>query len=202
MATKLEICNMALSHIHAERIDSLNENTNIAEKVNLFYNTALETVLRDFPWGFATKEIPLALTPDFSPQWRYVYAYPVDCVHMRRVLPKEIVCNNLSEKYSIMFIGNNKRVCSNLADAYGEYTSKNIQPEEYDPQFTAAFAWRLAADLAMSLTARTDLIQMATSAYDNLINRAKTQSAREGLEETPYSANSYLQPFKTCYDRR
>ena len=91
--TKVEICNHALLKIGADTIASLDINQNDQEAVvqsaklcNIFFNQALEEVLRTYRWNSALKraELPrLTEVPAFK--FEYKYQLPNDCVRVVNV---------------------------------------------------------------------------------------------------------------------
>ena len=94
MTSEVQLCNMALSHIRGGSINSLTESSIQAQKCKLFYDTLRDSVLKESPWKFANKVVPLTpefvepYTPDIDGvfDWAYSYQYPNDCLHIDRVL--------------------------------------------------------------------------------------------------------------------
>lgn len=185
MRSKVEICNIALAHIRAATINSLDEASEAARKCKLVYDNCLESTLRVFPWNFAMKINLLALTEETMPGWLYIYQYPADCLHVRRIFDIATVDSYKPNKYRIVSALNTeeRRICCNLAQAYIEYTSKKIDSEVYDTEFADALSWRLAAELAQPLTADKSLAQYCEQKYYSVITTAMTNNANEGYEE-------------------
>lgn len=185
MLNIVNICNIALAHIRASSIDSLDEASEAARKCKLLYDNALDYTLRDFNWNFALKITALALVDEKIPGWRYVCQYPSDCLQVRRVFNSSCANAKQIEKYRIMSSAktDEKRICCNLSNAYMEYTARIKNPEVYDSKFINAFAWKLASDLAMPLTASAQLAQFCAQTYMFLINSAKADNANEGYDE-------------------
>lgn len=96
MTTDVELCNLALSHFAGGTIVALNENSKAAEACNTMFATALDHVLGDHDWKFAsTKKVGVPIVvPSTVPEileadldgWQYLYAYPGDCAKVREVL--------------------------------------------------------------------------------------------------------------------
>lgn len=87
MSSSTEISNMALSHLAISReIAALDtERSQEAQACRRFYETVRKTVLRDYPWPFATKFATLALVEDDpNSEWDFSYRYPSDCLNARR----------------------------------------------------------------------------------------------------------------------
>jgi hypothetical protein len=91
--TKVEICNHALLKIGADTIASLDINQNDQEAVvqsaklcNIFFNQALEEVLRTYRWNSALKRVTLSrLTEVPAFKFEYKYQLPNDCVRVVNV---------------------------------------------------------------------------------------------------------------------
>src|SRR3972149_5101754 len=89
MPSKVGIVNIALGHIGVGRAISNLETESSQEAITarLFYDLALETVLRDSPWPFAAKIAVLSLIEEEpNTEWAFSYRYPTDCIMFRRVL--------------------------------------------------------------------------------------------------------------------
>lgn len=87
--TEVDICNMALGRIRAKSVGTLTENSIQAEKCRIFYPEARDTVLSLVDWPFNKKTITMALKEYVPSEWRYSYAYPVDCLRARYLLPSK-----------------------------------------------------------------------------------------------------------------
>src|SRR5688500_7841828 len=89
MASKTDICNMALSNLAVGNVisDFESERSQEAAACRAFYDVALEGPLRDSPWPSAKKTATLALIEeDPHTEWGYSYQYPSDCITVRRIV--------------------------------------------------------------------------------------------------------------------
>lgn len=93
MASEVDICNMALSYIRAESINSFTENSVQAQYCRLHYAQARNQMLEDYPWQFAHRIAPLAEIDhetinngDGIFNYAYAYQYPADCVKINRLI--------------------------------------------------------------------------------------------------------------------
>lgn len=103
MVSSVDCANRALSLIGTRStISALNESSNEARAVNLWYNQVRDRLLRGMSWGFATRYVALGLLktargvtgnpnaadgiwhPDDEPPrpWLYEYTYPSDCLRL------------------------------------------------------------------------------------------------------------------------
>lgn len=111
-AGKVELCNMALGHFAGGSIISLTENSREADACNTYFDAALDFVLGDHDWKFAsTKKKAVAITPgavnspsvDDMDGWLYLYTYPPDCAKMREVLTASQYANDRPFGYGSPF---------------------------------------------------------------------------------------------------
>ena len=91
--SKIDICNHALLKVGADTIASLDINENDTESViqsaklcNIFFDQALEEVLRTYRWNSVMERsqlVRLTETPAFK--WKYKYQLPNDCIRVINV---------------------------------------------------------------------------------------------------------------------
>jgi hypothetical protein len=100
MASQIDICNRSLSIVGTRStIASLTESSAEAVQCGLHYVSVLRGLLRVHTWGFARKQIvgamisaaagtpenPNGIAPFPLYPWQYEYAWPQDCVRLRRL---------------------------------------------------------------------------------------------------------------------
>ncbi|SFY21736.1 hypothetical protein [Azotobacter vinelandii] len=198
MSSVVEICNMALSRIgNSDRIDALDEDTAQAEQCSLFYETTRDFVLRDFHWGFATAFVSLAeVSANPDPEYPYAYAMPTDCLKARRivgnVLPESFwPCVNEGWArpvikpipFRVINGSSNSLIATTVTPATLEYTKKIESSELFDPVFVSAFAWRLAGQIAPSLSSNANIAQTCEAQYQAEIARAAADMLNEGVND-------------------
>ncbi len=178
---KVSICNLALNRLGIENINSLTEESEQARKCAAGYDIALDTILREFDWNFATKIIQLALIDDTeTPDWQYKYQYPPDCIKIRRVFPSE----NTGElrrhnHYRVIYNKTAKAIVTDISMAWIEYTARVGDAGLYDSLFVDALAWRLAAELSATLTGKEQLYDRAMNNYQRAMLSAYHNDAKE-----------------------
>lgn len=89
MASIVQICNMALSHIGAgPLISSISPPDGSVEAgyCAIFYDIARTELLEPGTWSFALKRTALAPVTNVSESWAYAYALPSDCLRALRIL--------------------------------------------------------------------------------------------------------------------
>ncbi len=192
MSSKVDICNFALANLSIQPIVSLTDmNSKAARWCNLMFDITRDTVLRDFPWGFANQEVVLALASgDTASGWDYVYQYPANCLKVRRVFMNGLSDPQVSDPFDEQLIGGSLKIVSNTASARAKYTAKNTDTTFYDVQFIEAFSYKLAAAIAMPMTNNTGLRNDLIKMYLQFIGTAQTSSATEKYQE-PQRGNRY-----------
>ena len=83
MASEVDICNLALSHLgQARQITSISPPDGSAEAAlcHRFFPIARGLILEAHNWGFATVRVALAATGTPPEPWAYQYAMPSDAV--------------------------------------------------------------------------------------------------------------------------
>jgi hypothetical protein len=177
----LEICNMALGHIFRPPIQSLDDNNSReAKECKRQYPTLRDLTLAAFPWGFATKQATLALLTD-EPygDWEYAYAYPSDCITIRKIYniagDDEPIEYELAAAPSLTY----RMILTSYPEAELVYTARVTDPNMFDPIFAVALSWRLAADLSVALKGSPDVQQAAYRMFEQVLSSAQQRSARE-----------------------
>jgi hypothetical protein len=184
MSSKMQIWNMALSHLGiSKEVASETEQTIEAKACRRFYETTVKNVLKDHSWPFASKIATLNLI-ETSPntEWAYSYRYPTDCLFFRRILsgnrndtPATKVAYAISQDASAGVI------FTDATNAVAEYT-RNITDESFFPSdFETAVSYRLANYIAARVTAGDPfgLAKMAFQNYQIELSRAVANSFNE-----------------------
>lgn len=182
MAAKMDIINLALANLSREPIDNLEGKE--AFQIKIHWNTALSSVLRDHPWGFAMRRKPLAALAETPIGFSCAYAYPDDCVQARRILPLSDAGAWRRQAAFPFEIGRSadgrhKVILADLPAAALEYTTNLVPCEEFDPQFVNALAWRLAAEISLAMHADPQSHQAAIQTYSLQLRQAKAMDMRE-----------------------
>lgn len=196
MATKLGIVNMAISHlgIGKEVADFDAEKSQEAACARRFYDTALDTILSDADWSFATKIQALALIEtEPNTEWAFSYRYPSDCVSFRRVLSG--IRNDTQDtvaRYKLAQDSAGRIIYADEEDAQAEYGIRADNPAFYPSDFALAFSYLMAGLMAPRLTAGDPfkLGARAWQMYGTLVSMAKARSANEQRPDESPDAES------------
>jgi hypothetical protein len=176
VASIVEICNMALSHLgDSATVASIDppEGSAQAEHCSRFYPLALATLLEMHPWAFATRRAALAQVANPSTTWAYAYAQPNNVVNLISVLAPDAVddysssMQSSAQAYDNSYARNtvggaytpqdfspeidatgNDIILTNQANAVLRFTVLVTDTTRFSPLFVEALTWLLASKLA------------------------------------------------------
>tara|TARA_R110002051_G_scaffold118355_1_gene192098 strand:- start:434 stop:1024 length:591 start_codon:yes stop_codon:yes gene_type:complete len=180
MASEVDICNLALSHIGASAtIASLTEQSEEAFHCNLLYADTRDTLLRAHPWGFATRHLALSDVGTPPGNWSYRYSYPNDCLFIREIL--QVTDNGDPIEYEVALSDayNSRVILTNQESATLIYTYKASNTLVFDPMFVTSLAWKIASEVAMPLTRDEKRMTAAYQMYLSTLSEAKTFNSNE-----------------------
>ena len=156
MASKVGICNLALSHLGVGKdINNLEtERSEEAQACRSFYEQALQQTLRDFEWPFATRFIELTqVEEDPTVEWAFSYRYPHGCLFFRRILSGfRNETTDTKIEYRIASDDYGQLIYTDKEDAEAEYTINADDPNVYPVDFVQALSLRLAYYIAPRVT--------------------------------------------------
>jgi hypothetical protein len=206
MASKVAICNMALSHLgNAVEITDLDTEASAeASACRRFFDDTVDAVLRDFDWGFARHYQALGLvTEDPNDEWAYEYQLPSDCVRLRKILSG--VRNETRQSripYELSFGVAGTTVFTDQADAVAKYTRRVTDTERFPVDFVLALSFRLAHYIAPRVTGG-DPFQLGKRALELYqVEIAKAQAAASHEEQPEEEPDSQFGRFRGSDDWR
>jgi hypothetical protein len=160
MASIIQICNMALSHIGAgPLISSIDPPDGSVEAgyCATFYDLARTELLEPGNWAFSLKRAQLAELTNASEAWTYAYALPSDCLRALRVLSPTIgvtvftqdeVSLQPDDRYGAQFDIEAQILYSNQTEATLLYARDVTDSARFTASFTSALSYLLASYLA------------------------------------------------------
>ncbi|QII84260.1 hypothetical protein G3T20_05810 [Bordetella hinzii] len=167
MASEVDICNLALSHLGDEAtVASIDppEGSPQAGYCARFYPAARDALLEMHAWGFAMRRVQLALLPSHWSAWQFAYARPSDTLKLLAVLPPDApddydlaplgALGGLSslrgpQPYSAeVDAGGRSVIYTDQPDAVLRYTALVRDTTKFSPLFVMALSWHLASLLA------------------------------------------------------
>jgi hypothetical protein len=177
MASAVDICNLALSHIgDTADVSSISppEGSAQADHCAKFYPIARDSLLSMHCWSFATKRALLVQVENPYSQWNYAYSLPSDLMSIISILPSDAtsdysmafspadnilwninsspgnaVTGYTPQAYALEIdsVGNDV-LYTNQADAMIKYTKYTTDTSKFSPNFTVALSHLLASYLA------------------------------------------------------
>lgn len=172
---EVDICNLALDHLHSEPITTI---TNPTDKVGKlcarWYDNTRKSVLRLHTWNFAMKRatLPKLVTaPEHG--WAYQYELPSDYIRI-----VEIGDNNRHKHYGL----ENGKILLDEDSTNGRdirYVFDNKNVEQYDPMFVDLFAIELAHNISYPLSGNINLMNMIRSLRDDKRREAFSVDGQE-----------------------
>lgn len=181
-----EVCNLALLRVGVSTsvADVMTEVSKEAKMLRSIYPLAIDTVLRDFPWNFATRRVTLALSGDEPTNWEYSYAYPSDCLMVDAIVVEGLrkPRNDQRIQYEVGYDGSAKKIYTDLEDAEIIYRARVTDLSQWDALALSGLSWYIAAELAMPLSARAEIASLCRNAYAQTINDAAARNMNERMD--------------------
>lgn len=191
MSSKTEIANMALRDIGISRTvtDVDLDRTAEAQAIRDYYNITLKTVLRAFPWPFALRRQTLAqLSANPLTEWGFGYRVPPEALRVWR-LPSGYRPDTRKTilPYEIESDANGEIIYSSESPANVLITVLVTNTELYPADFVTALHYRLAADVAPSVTAGDPykLGPAVAQKYMYQLTQAKIAASTESQSNLP-----------------
>ncbi len=188
MASKTEICNLAISHIGIAK-DIGNVETDATQEATAcrrFFEVVKKIVLREWSWPFARKQVLLGLiTETPNNEWAFSYAYPADALKVIRILSG--IRNDTHATRVRMFIyrgAAGREIFTDQRDACLEYVVNEADIGRFPEDFVNMLALRLAAYIAPRLT-RGDPNRLGVRALALYNEERQEAMANSANEEEP-----------------
>lgn len=183
---KIEIINLALARIGVASIERIDEASEAARQCNAFYDHVRRTVLRKYPWSFASKRVALALLPEKPDAYTYAYRQPSDALYVRRLYQKGSCKPWDNKHYKCTADKEGRVIYTRVEFAEVEYTADITDTSLFDDGFIEALSWKLAAEVAFTLTGKQDIAANAIQGYNAYFTEAAGEDAAEDYEPEEY----------------
>lgn len=169
MASAVDICNLALSHLgDAATVSSISppEGSPQAEYCQRFYPVARDALLEKFAWNFATKRTTLTEIADAAPTtWRFAYAMPNKCLRILNIFGDGTIADDAGEDYTVESDGTTTMIFTNTPLATARYIESVSDTTRYSPLFINALSYLLASYLAGVVVKGSEGASMAKEMY-------------------------------------
>lgn len=183
MASVVDICNLALSHLGQGSIASISEDTEPARLCNRHYTMARDAVLRNHPWNFASARAQLAALAQ-APAFEFANAFqlPADCL-------RALWLYN-AEGYAWKVEG--RTLLCDLTTVKLQYIKQVTDTAEFDALFVLALSHYIAMQIALPLTEDAVKRKAEADAYKLALQDAREVDAQEGIPDAPENANVFV----------
>ena len=202
MASVVQICNMALSHIGSEAgVTSISpsDGTREADLCATFYDQSRTELIEAGIWPFTLKRAALTPTTSTSDNWAYTYTKPTDCLRAVRILSarasmtvfaQDAYSLHTDDRDSAQFDVEGAVIYSNEPAAVLLYAQDITDTTKFTPAFTSALSFLVAGYLAGPIIKGHDGAKLAdamrqramTSAQMAETISANASSATTGVE--------------------
>jgi hypothetical protein len=201
ISSKTQLANLSFLHLGmANPVSNADtDDTTEAKVFRVAYPVALDEVLSEAPWGFATEVVELGLVTDSedddhpNEEWDYSYRYPSDCVTFRKI-QSGVTTDTRDTRiaYRLAQDATGKLIFTDEESAVGEYTKREEDVSRYPANFVQALALKIAIYAAPTLVGGDEagLQNRAMNLYDRAINQAKADMRNE--EQMQPDADSEL----------
>lgn len=177
MPTELQVANMGIALLDEAPIAALTDDNKVARLANTHYAQTRKAELVRYIWGFAiTKESVVGTdldTGDGTLNW----SYPVPTAALRILPltydgePQGIPINWRRQGSVILSDQETPRIIRYIQDME--------DPDDWAPQFVDVVAAALAVKLALPLTHKSGMVELARQAYQGAISEARRVNAFE-----------------------
>jgi len=174
MASSVDISNLALTILGADRITALTDNNENARRLTAIYDMCLEDVLRAHPWNFAIARASLALLAS-TPTYEYDYEFQLPTGCLRVIEANDGSLTIPTSEYKI----EGRKLLINYDSVYIKYIANITDPNEYTSQFIMVLAYRMAAELSYAITNNKATAELVNSVYQTRLQAAKETDAQE-----------------------
>jgi len=183
MASVVDICNIALSHVGGGRIVSLNDSTEEAAQCSLHYQFARDKVLGEREWTFAVTRRELAQVSR-SPNFGYPaqFQVPSDAI---RVLN----CYDGPDYTALDINGldwhkEGETIVADSEQLWCRYLARVEDPNKFTAGFIEAVATYLAHKICVPLTQNRGMSNDLLSLYEMELAKAATTDGMQGRSST------------------
>ena len=163
MASLATIYNMALARLGLSQVENINspdEDSSTVAICNRIFPVVLRTVMAAHDWSFAAKSEQLALLGIDKASGMCRYQMPSDCVKIIRLEGNPHYTRRGAE------------ILTAQERAALRYVGAIENPDLWPPTFLEAIVWRMAADLAISLSSDNNKYQQCWRNFQEFLYQA------------------------------
>lgn len=185
MASPVDICNLALSHLgEAGSVASIDppEASSQARLCARYYPLARDSAIETHAWGFATRRAqlaPVVVPPAYEGEWAFAYAKPNLCLRLWQVYVPGLTEPGRSEDFAEETAADGSSlILTNAEGAFGKYVVSVTDTTRYPPSFVNYLSFELAGYLVIPITRSAEQHQSIEGRKAQARNTAVVQDAR------------------------
>jgi hypothetical protein len=179
--TKLQIFNLALGRIGSFTVASVDEDSNEAQHCRTHWDNDRRSLLKDFPWNFATTEEDLSEV-DSASLFDYDHAYQLPSDYLKAIRFNGIEAGTKHDYFKIAE-GNLLHTDVESESATLEYIRDVIDCTKWDDVFVKAFSYYLAASVAPMLSKDPNLAIKLLQVGQSFLSDSKGSDLQESKLE-------------------
>jgi hypothetical protein len=182
MSTSIEIWNMAMMKIGADRITAFGVDSEAQMEAALgdtIYATEKRSMLRLYPWNCAIKRAALAELATAPPnQYAHAYALPSDYIRLLELRTGDMALTNINGEGVRSYVVEGKAVLTNQANIIARYVA-DIDESLFDAHLEEALIAKLSFESVYAIGQSATALSNFGSIYEGKVNEARTVDALE-----------------------
>lgn len=183
MASQVQICNLALSRVGAQRIMSLTDNTVESKLCNVIYNDIAEEVMSEGPWTSAIARAALNLTTNI-PLYGFTNEFELPTVpRVLRILSVDADQVYLGSTWADGFRVEGDKLLANTATINVKYIGFIEDTASYDVNLKRCIVSRLAAEIAFPITGSAQLAERLYARYIKDLEDGLSSDGQQGSND-------------------
>lgn len=174
MASKVQICNLALSRLGANILTSLGDRTPEADLCSTFFDDLADRAMLQGSWSSTIKTAALAATTTTPPDFSSEFQLPVDPKALR-------VLNVIEDKPGeIIYRIRGDKLVTDESSITIRYIGRLTDTEAYGPLLTEAIEILLTSYLALPITGQASLATRFKEEYLAMIDNNLALDGQQG----------------------
>ena len=184
MTERVDICNMALSWLGEDEITSIEDPSTRALQLKINYIPARDATLEAHEWSFAIERFVPGIVSG-EPQWGDYNAFSVPAEIIRvltvdRNTDTGMDLGRIGGREQLDWVFERNLILCREDVIYCRGIRRIEEEGRFSPLFVHAFAAKLAALVALNLTASAEIQGNMYALYDQFISEAKSRDGLQG----------------------
>ncbi len=182
MPGESDVINVGLRRIGADPIVNRTDGSVSANAVDDIYDQLRDSLLRKHPWNFATKREKLNQSTTV-PVFEFDHAYPLPAAWLRTISVHNNDAGHGTFLYRMELINGQRAIVTSSDDVWLRYIAVITDPNLWAADFTDAFEFALARDLAVPLASSNTMRDEMNKEFKLAIAAARSTDAMGSFPE-------------------